>query len=82
MKDGSIEERRIELRERVAKGRHDNSPAFKRRGGMVDGLSPEGTAESDPILFQPSLRDLKFSPLRPGIEMPGYFQMFLRNITD
>jgi hypothetical protein len=29
--------------------------------------------------FQPSLRDLSFSLMYPGIEMPGYFQMFLWN---
>jgi hypothetical protein len=41
--------------------------------------SPAGTAENVAAVFQSSLRDLVFFFTNPGIEMPGYFQSFLRN---
>ncbi len=65
----------------VPEGHGDNSPAFQRRDLAVDDLSPEGTAGLTAMLFLPSLRDLRFVSMEPGIEMPGYFQKFLRNLA-
>jgi len=50
--------------------------------------SPAGTAENC-VAFQPSLRDLDFLRIYPGMnpdircrgEMPGYFRLFLWNRT-
>jgi len=47
-------------------------------GQAVTGASvPEGRWKETSVL--PSLRDSGLSILGPGIKMPGYFQMFLRN---
>jgi hypothetical protein len=72
----------------VPEGHFENSPAFERRGLAILPTSPAGTVEYGACRvatlaktgsFQPSLRDSAFFQLGPGIEMPGYSQLFLRN---
>jgi hypothetical protein len=63
----------------VPQGHSENSPAFERRGLTVSPSSPAGTTENG-VSFQPS-RGTRFFQTFPGIEMPGYFQVFLRNRT-
>jgi hypothetical protein len=65
----------------VLEGLSENSPAFQRREQIVEQPSPAGTVESKAAPGQSSLRDLTPFSLEPGIEMPGYVQMFLRNLT-
>src|SRR5208282_1840849 len=62
----------------VPKGHFENSPAFERRGIVLSQTSPGGTAAKG-VCFRSSLRDVTFSPVCPGTEMPGYFRLFLRN---
>ena len=58
----------------------DNSPAFKCGVPVVNGPSPEGTAEGCVrYVMQSSLFSRRYATCRipstdPGIEMPGYFQ--------
>src|SRR5438309_11429967 len=61
-------------RRAVPEGLCENSPAFQRRGGIPEVLSPEGTVESGSVAlsFQPSLRDSLADCPRPGVETPGY----------
>src|SRR5437660_12703855 len=65
----------------VPEGLHENSPALKRRERCPEVSSPEGTAESCSFgsLFQPSLRDSFDGWPRPGVEMPGYSHLSLRD---
>ena len=65
---------RVKGNQVVPQGQFESSPAFQRREPGIRGSSPGGTAE-----VQPSLRDSTLLPTAPGIEMPGYFQMILRN---
>ena len=61
-------------------GMIDNSPAFKCGVPVVNGPSPEGTAEGCVrYVMQSSLFSRRYATCRipstdPGIEMPGYFQ--------
>jgi hypothetical protein len=70
----------------VPQGHSENSPAFERRGLTLSPTSPAGTAENggaatNRFFFPPAPPGLDFTPNFPGIEMPGYFRLFLRNRT-
>jgi hypothetical protein len=75
---------------RVPQGHFENSPAFERRGLTVLQTSPAGTIENGAcrvaalakmgfVSAVPAGLDI-FSNY-PGIEMPGYSRLFLRNRT-
>src|SRR5262245_31216017 len=56
----------------------ENSPAFQRREHGRSQTSPEGTTEPLQV-FSAVPSGLEASAFVPGIEMLGYFQMFLWN---
>ena len=58
-------------------GMIENSPAFQRWDHDRLVLSPEGTAE--PVVSQPSLRDLWLPTPAPSVETLGYFLLSLRD---
>jgi hypothetical protein len=70
----------------VPAGLHDNSPAFQRRvRGLNIGKSRRGRLTRPKFhragpQTQPSLRDSMSVARGPGIEMPGYSQLFRWNI--
>src|SRR5438552_15867135 len=49
-------------------GHRESSLAFQRREGRAKDLSPEGTVERETVraIYQPSLRDLVWSDIRPS----------------
>src|SRR5260370_41801206 len=55
----------------------ENSQAFQRWDRRRTPPSPVGTAE--PVLSQPSLRDLSHSIPAPSVETLGYFRLSLRD---
>ncbi len=70
-------------------GRFENSPPFQGWECRIEASRPEGTAEflpqnangsrgGDIPCIQPSLRDLWSAESEPGSELPGYFQISLR----
>ena len=60
------------------KGRPENSPAFQRREQAHRWISPGGTLKGKTRFNRPSGTEYLLDD-EPGIEMPGYYQMFLRN---
>src|SRR6266487_730506 len=72
--DGAVRRRN---RPPSPEGRCENSPPFQGWGCGSGSSRPEGTAESNRRI-RPSLRDLGNSLLGPGSELPGYFQISLR----
>src|SRR5664279_2998364 len=77
-------------RDRVPQGHFDNSPAFERRGLTVLQTSPAGTTENGACRVAALAKmgfvsavpaGLDVFSTGPGIEMPGYSRLFLRNRT-
>jgi hypothetical protein len=75
---------------RVPQGHFENSPAFQCRGLIVLHTSPAGTTENGACRVAALAKTgfvsavpvgLDVFPTDPGIEMPGYSQLFLRNRT-